>query len=265
MAFTVEKSDSFENIRPENLRKLSGYETLTNKVLSLVAKDTRFFSEPKLDLILSEHPRMIVIFNHSSPLSWIPAPCLLASHINARGGGGRTPIAVMDRFFFKVPGLRQVARYITQSPRPLSFDELVGHFEKLKTADLVLFPEGSNAFFGEPSEIQPFRSTRFVEIAMRTKTPLLLCVHRGSENWAKTIRIDQSRLRRLPKFFGKLLGRRLKAGGMLTLPVFPKRMPIFAMRCEIFRPDKSASLQGQAEKVHERMRLMLAHLDRDLT
>lgn len=265
MLGNVEKSDTFKSIRTKNLRKLSGYETLTTKVLALVAKDTRFFSDPRLDLILNDNPRLIVVFNHSSPLSWIPAPCLLAAHINARGGGGRTPIAVMDRFFFSVPGLKQIATYITQSSKPLSFHQLVDHFENLKTADLVVFPEGSNAFFGRPSELQPFRSTRFIEIAVRTKTPILLCVHRGSENWGKTITIDQSWLRHIPHFAKNVLGRRLRAGGLLTVPLVPTRMSLFAMRCELFTCDAEASLAEQAKRVHEHMQLMLERLDRDLT
>lgn len=260
----VKNSDSFENFRKKNLRKLSGFETVTNKILSLVAKDTRLYSNPKLDLILSTHPRLIVVFNHSSPLSWIPAPCLLASHLNACGGGGRTPIAVMDRFFFAVPGLKQLAKYITQSSKPLSFNELVQHFEDLGTADLVVFPEGSNAFFGEPTKLQPFRSIRFVEIAMRTKTPFLLCVHRGSENWGKAVRIDPRGFERLPGFAQTLLGRRLKAQGILTVPLLPKRMPLFSMRCELFQTDPLASVRDEARRVHEHMRLMLEKLDRDL-
>lgn len=270
----VEKSDSFENIEKKHLRKLSDYETLTSKVLSLVAKDTRFFSEPRLDLILSKYPRLIVVFSHSSPLSWIPAPCLLASHLLARGGGGRTPISVMDRFFYTLPGLKQLAKYITQSETPLSFRELVHHFQRLETADLVVFPEGSNSFFGEPSQLQPFRSARFVEIAIRTNTPLLLAVHRGSEDWGKALQLNRRWFDFVPAFAQGLVGRRLRERAVLTVPLLPKRMSLFSMCCELYECETTTladepalrhqQIRDESDRIHVHMQAMLLKLDTDL-
>lgn len=223
------------------MRKLSDYEFLTNRVLGLVAAETFLHSDRPLDDILTENKRLLVVFNHSSPLSWIPAPCLLTAHLCARGGGYRTPIAVMDRFFYAVPGLRKVAKFVTQSEKPLRFKELVEHFETLEQADLVVFPEGSNCFFGPPDQVQPFRSNRFVEIAMRTKTPLLICVHRGSENWGVSL-------------------------GNLTLPGLPKPMKKFSMLVRLYHPSfdgemTPAFVEREANRVHQEMTRMLQELD----
>jgi hypothetical protein len=221
-----------------------------------VAKDTDFKCRPALDRVLSENPRLIVVFSHSAPLSWIPAPCLLTSHVVARGGGRRLPIAVMDRFFYSMPGLREVAKYVAQSDRPLSFKELVSHFEHLKTADLVVFPEGSNCFFGEPSELQPFRSSRFVEMSIRTRAPLLLCVHRGSEKWGKSIRLPSL----LAGAVGGWLGSRFTSTGKLTMPLWPAKMDRFSMLCELYQPEGDVAVESAF--VHARMQEMLQELDR---
>lgn len=259
------------------LRRLSEYEPLTNAVLKLVAKKTFFHTDVPLDQVMSENPRLIVAFNHASPLSWIPAPCLLTAQLAARGGGSRRPIAVMDRFFYSLPGLKDVARFITQSDRPLRFEELVHHFEELGTADLVVFPEGSNCFFGDPSGLQPFRSDRFVEISMRTKTPILLCVHRGSEGWGVNLPLDEKLTSKiselpLPSMVQKFIGNRLKKSGGLTVPLPPRPMAQFSMYTRLFQPqistDKDVSsvewrsqVAVEAKRVHEEMRSMLDYLD----
>jgi hypothetical protein len=264
------------------LRRLSDYEPLTNAVLKLVAKKTAFHTDIPLDQLMSEHPRLIVAFNHASPLSWIPAPCLLTAQLAARGGGSRRPIAVMDRFFYSLPGLKDVAKFITQSDRPLRFEELVQHFEELGTADLVVFPEGSNCFFGDPMSLQPFRSDRFVEISMRTNTPILLCVHRGSERWGLNVPLTENLTTKiselpLPSFVQRFLGNRLKENGGLTVPLPPTPMAQFSMYTKVFYPEVPAVLGGlpkdftsaewrkqvanQASNVHQEMRSMLTYLD----
>ena len=266
----VENSDEKSGIPNEKLRKLSDYEIVTSKVLSWVAKDTRFKSRPSLDRIFSEHPRLVVVFSHSSPLSWIPAPCLLTAHAAARGGGSRRPIAVMDRFFYSIPILKQLATYISQSAKPLSFEELIQHFENLQTVDLVVFPEGSNCFFGDPSELQPFRSVRFIEIAVRTKTPLLLCVHRGSEEWGRTVSVPEAVL----SLAGKFMSGRLFSSRRLTIPMLLKPMPHFQMLCELYEPELQilpedpvmgkAALQSECEKIQAKMKAMLEEVDDDM-
>lgn len=226
---------------------------------------------------MSEHQRLIVAFSHSSPLSWIPAPCLLTAQLAARGGGIRNPIAVMDRFFYSMPLLRVLAEYITQSDRPLRFDELVEHFENLKTADLVVFPEGSNCFFGNPGDLQPFRSNRFVEISMRTGTPILLCVHRGSEHWGLNFQLNDLVISKIdeipfPNPVRKFFGERLKSGRSFTVPVLPKPMERFSMYTRLYQPQVVDSgklsqdewrmaVAAEAENVHNEMKAMLRYLD----
>lgn len=258
-----EKSDNFANFQVKPLRKLSDYETYLRRLLRLVASEVDFSSKPDLQNILAEHQRLIVVFSHASPLSWIPAPCLMCVKLVEAGGGGRTPISVMDRFFYSLPGLRALAHYITQSSKPLSFKELLEHFIGLKTADLVVFPEGSNCLFGHSHEIQEFRSERFVEISIRTKTPMLLCVHRGSENWGHSISIDEKWLEKLPERFRGLLWPRLHTSRRLTIPGLPRPMSLFSMRCELFHCE-SNDISNEAAKVHQRMRTMLKELDNEI-
>lgn len=269
----VENSVASEKIPLRSLRALSEFEPVTSLILSLVAKDTRFRCQPGLDRVLAENKRLVVVVSHASPLSWIPAIGLLTAHAVARGGGPRAPIGVVDRFFYSVPGLQQIAGYISQSDKPLGFQELVQHFGSLELADLIVFPEGSNCFFGDPNELQPFRSRRFVELSIRTKTPMLLCVHKGSETWGKTVALDAEKVNKLPlpDFVQKFLGERLKQSGLLTLPLPPIPMPLFTMNCALYQPETAflsedpeqcrTQVGAEAEKVYERMKSLMDEIE----
>jgi hypothetical protein len=273
---------SFERLFPtfseekSHMKSLGEYEPYLSQVMKFIAHDTRFRCRPNLAGILVENPRLVVAISHSTPLSWLPAIALLTERTCAKGGGDRVPVGVLDRFFFRVPLLRELAKYLSQSDRPLTFSEFIDHFENLNGADIVLFPEGSNCFFGEPEDIQEFRSSRFVELAVRVNAPILIAVHRGSEDWAKALPVPSAfldKLNLLPGFAVDFLEKRLRQSGVLVLPFFPKPMAKFEMLCELYHPalkkadlseDKSilqTQIQAEGEKVRQRMKEMLAEID----
>lgn len=239
-----------------------------------------FICRPGLGRILEEHTRLVAIFSHSSPLSWIPSVSFLCIMAARSGHGDRVPIGVMDRFFYQVPFLKPIAEYITQSDRALSFDELVGHFENRERTDLVLFPEGSNCFFGDPHDMQLFRSPRFLEIAIRAGAPLLLNVHRGSEHWAVPMQFSsqiKGYMEYLPSVLGtslsSFLASKAKNSGLLTLPLPPLPIRHFRMLTELYVPklqvgdlaenaeERRLQIAHEAEEIRLRMMELLAELD----
>lgn len=257
-------------------KPLSFFEPLLSHLMQMMAKQTRFRSRPGLAEILAQHERLVVIFNHASPLSWLPAIALLTAHTCARGGGSRRPMGVMDRFFFSVPGLRAIAHQLTQSDQPLGFEELIAKFRAAHGTDIVIFPEGSNCFFGDPSDVQPFRSPRFVELAIRSQTPILVCAHRGSEKWAQAVPVDASvtsMIDHLPPLIAGFLGKRLRETGILSIPTIPTQLDHFEMLCELYVPSIKESdldadparareqIAAEADLVHAKLEAMLAEID----
>ncbi len=258
------------------MKALREFEPFLSQLMLKLARETHFSSSPSLREILDQNPRLVVAFNHASPLSWLPAIALLTAHVCARGGGGRRPMGVMDKFFFAVPGFRTIAQQLTQSDHPLNFEELVEKFRAKEGTDIVLFPEGSNCFFGDPTDLQPFRSPRFIELSIRTSTPILLCAHRGSENWGVSLPVPKdvfALIDHLPKFAADFLGARLKQTGHFTLPLLPLPMESFDMRCELFVPalaeadlsddpeECRSQVRAEADRVHKRLQQMLEQID----
>ena len=243
--------------------------------MRVIAKDTRFECRPGLGEVLRENPRLVIALNHSTPLSWLPAVSLLCAHAAARGGGHRRPIGIMDNFFFHVPFIRDIAAAITQHEKPLSFFELADRFEKLGDIDLVLFPEGSNCFFGNFAEVQEFRSPRFVELAIRAGAPILIGAHLGSERWARSVAFPESwvdQLALLPGAIHHFLERRLRSTGKLVVPLVPKPMERFELLCELYHPRlqkedlsedeaiRREQIREEAALVHAKMTSLLREL-----
>lgn len=221
------------------MRCLAEYEPLMSQAMELMAKETHFTSSPPLGEVFRRYPRLIVAVNHGSPLSWLPAVALLATNACARGGGSRVPLGVMDRAFFHIPIVRELARMLTQTDRPITFEELAKRFSERGDIDLVVFPEGSNCFFGRPDEIQEFRSPKFVELAIRTGAPILICVHYGSEKWAWPIKVPGDlvdHLKVLPQVVYDFLEKRIRQTGLFALPLPPFPMEKFVMRAELYEP-----------------------------
>jgi len=253
------------------VRCLADYEPLMSQAMELMAKETRFTCHLPLGDIFQRHSRLIVAINHGSPLSWLPAVALLATNACARGGGSRVPLGVMDRAFFHIPIVKELARMLTQTEQPITFEELAQRFSERGDIDLVVFPEGSNCFFGRPDEIQEFRSPKFVELAIRTGAPILICAHYGSEKWAWPIKVPGElvdHLKVLPQVVYDFLEKRIRQKGLFALPLPPLPMEKFVMRAELYHPRlkerdlsqdpvvRKMQISQEAERVRAKMREM---------
>src|SRR3954464_6799740 len=97
------------------MRKLRDFEPYLTSLLSLLAPQTTFSSEPSLQKIMNENKRLGVVLNHAAPLSWVPAPSLLTKEVCNIGGGDRLPRGIIDQCFFQFAPFKPVAKYVTQS------------------------------------------------------------------------------------------------------------------------------------------------------
>lgn len=248
------------------MRKLKDYQPLLSSLLRLMVEDIDFKSEIPLKSIL-KNPRLVVVMNHSTAISWLPPVCLLTEKVCRAGGGRRTPRGIIDKFFYKHPILRTLAEYISQSDKPQTFDELLEDFQESDQTDLVVFPEGAMTFFGDLNEIQPFRSPRFVEIAIRAKAPILLAVHRGTEDWNFPFPIPAD-LIGLVQMVSPFFGQKFSQEKSVNLPLKLKKVRRFRMRLKLYLPSlyeadlaenphqRRVQMQEEADKIRELMQEM---------
>jgi hypothetical protein len=252
-------------------RTLRDYARDLAPILARIARRVDFESTPDFAEIVRAHPSLVIVMTHGSPLGWLPAISTLMIEGARNGGADRVPLGVIHKLFYVIPPLRPVARYVTQSDRHLGFDDLLARLSSGAHHDLALFPEGQNCFFGSAAEVRPFPSARFVEIAVRSRVPLLVVAHKGSEGWA--LRLPESPLiERVSGLISPAIPRSIQGIGALNLPLLPSPMERFAMRCELYHPRLGAEdllenpaetqrrLRDEAERVRARMKALLANL-----
>jgi hypothetical protein len=248
------------------VRLLKDYEPLLKAIFLSISESSELRSDPPLDQIL-KNPKLIVAINHATAISWLPAISFLTAKVVESGGGDRTPIGIVDRFFFSNPLTLPLAEFLTQSKTPRGFDELLKEFGQREQMDLVVFPEGARTFFGDLKQIQTFRSPRFIELSIRAQVPLMLVVHRGSEDWNLNLALPPewgALLMPFSSFFGKGL---LEFGG-LNLPFRLQKIKNFKMKTALYSPalyesdlsenpnERRMQLEQEAENVRQLMQEM---------
>jgi hypothetical protein len=217
-----------------------GNRTLSDSIEFLTAihktfvKNYSFQSNPDLREIINE-PRTIIVTNHATPLSWIPVMTTLSLEFYQSGGGHRTPRGIVDRWFYSNPFTQPIAEFLTQSDRPLNFDQIIESFVHSTATDLVISPEGANTFFGNVHEVQEFRSHRYLEIAVRAQCPILLVSHKGSESWCLPIALPKE-VTPFVKVFSDFFGTRLEQFGKINLPLPPHQIESFKVKCQLYHP-----------------------------
>lgn len=249
------------------MRTLSEYIELLDAVRRTLIKEAEFNTEPSLEFILN-NPRLIMAISHSTPFSIIPAIAQLGFEIHQAGGGNRVPFAIIDKWYYKFPITSMIASYITQFSEPLNFESTLEQLKLEEPRDLVVFPEGANAFFGNSDQIQPFRSNRFVELSILSQAPILICVHKGSEKWSTEMPLPDSVGQSLGQMilpFSKFFGNKILSGEKLSIPQFPTPLPTFKMHCELWLPalyeadlsmeptERKEQLAIEGEKIRQRM------------
>lgn len=250
-------------------RTLKDYESFMLSILASIADKVDIHTEQTWEEIV-RNPRMIAILNHGAPLSWIPSTALLATEVSKHGGSDRVPRGIVDRWFYTNPITKPLAEYISQSDKPLSFEEILQHFQAAQRTDLVIFPEGANTFFGNALEIQPFRSPKFVELSIRAQAPLLLAVHKGSEAWSRPVAVSTAMAQWILPF-SKFFGEKLLEKGEVQLPWLDK-IDCLKMHVELYMPalyesdlpkqaeERKQVLEEEAEKIRQHMSDILQNL-----
>jgi hypothetical protein len=235
-------------------RRLSDYAEFLLALHQSIIEKTEFSSNPPMYEIMKE-PRLVVAINHATPLSWLPAMSTLALEAGQTGGGDRIPMGVVDRWFYSNPLTQFAAGYFSNSRLPQSFDELLADFSKAERKDLIVFPEGANTFFGDVHDVHEFRSSRFVEMAIRARCPILIVAHKGSEGWSFPFQVPPEWIAYIMPF-SKFFGEGLLKAKAINFPAIPWKIPVFQMKCELYWPrlqesDLLPDIESCKAQIHE--------------
>lgn len=256
------------------MRTLSELAVLGRPLRKLFYRQLTIHSDKEeLRQILTQNSRLVIVLNHGPALG--PGAALLGvlQLLAENGGEARRILGVTWKHFYKVPLLRHVFAFVTQTNRGLSVEELVSKLNAGVVDDVLIMPEGENCNFGDGEAVQPFLSPRFVEIALRTGAPILIVAHRGGRYWSRYLPGAASYLAKL-HWLPERTRQLAKSAGGINLPRLRLRAldeyPWFAT---LYHPQMTLAefeaanaqarndlLHQEAERVRSQMQSMLMAL-----
>lgn len=224
--------------------------------------------QPPLSPLLSKYPKVVHAISHAGTLGWIPAILAMLRITLQAGGHERKALGVFHRGLYKVALSRWILRWVFQSQEPPTFAKVIEAFREGPITDVALFPEGDNCILGDVYEIRPFRSPKFVELALAAQAPILVTVHRGSEEWGKDFYIPSWMLGWVGRWQPAYV-RPLMKNPVLNLPIRLTRIPKFSLRSVLYFPrlsyeelsnrprERWFQLQSEAQNIKRLMQALL--------
>lgn len=254
------------------MRSIKDFSLMASAMTKALAQKISFSPESEdMKAILAKYPQLVVALNHGPMLGPLASTIVMNKLYMENGGEGRKPLVIMWRLFYKMPVYKYAIQYITQVDRGHNFDEFLEKMQNDGFTDLLVKPEGENCNYGDGLEIQPFLSPRFIEFALRLNTPVLVVVHKGSENWAKTIPVS-SRLDGLLSKLPKKSFDRITETRLLSVPFLIRRLKDLKVSYQLYQPtisvedlsdnrdERNAQLNIEAENVRSLMQSMIKEL-----
>ena len=254
------------------MKSIKDFSLVAGAMTKALAKKISFHpSSDDMSDILKKYPQLVVALNHGPMLGPLASTITLNKLYMENGGEERKPIAIMWRLFYHIPLYKYAIQYITQVDRGLNFDEFLEKMENEGFTDLFVKPEGENSNYGNGLDIEPFLSPRFVEFSLRLNVPILVLVHKGSENWAKTIPVSNKLDRVLSKLPKKSFDR-IKETRLLSIPTLLKRLKELKVMYKLYHPEitmadlpsdleqRKALLSQESDKVRRLMQSMIDEL-----
>ncbi|MDX1692286.1 MAG: hypothetical protein R3208_00900 [Ketobacteraceae bacterium] len=247
------------------VREFAGFSGFLRR--NYVARVSRHPGSDDLSRILATYPRLVVAMNHGPMAGPLAGSVGIMNQYYKSGGADRKPVIIAWRGFYKIPFIKHVVRYMSQVKTPPNLDGFVRRLTEGDATDLFVMPEGENCSFGNGLDIEPFLSPRFVELALKAGTPIMIAVHVGSERWSNIMPVSE-RLDPILKYLPRKSYERIRESGQVNLNLTGlKKLPELKMYFKLYHPamtredlarnDCEQLLAREADRIRELMQTMV--------
>lgn len=256
------------------------YDRFLRACQRLFIKRVHFIDGFRWDEHFATEQRALIVANHGpiiGPLVWVSA---LFPRIVDLGFGHFTYSAIAHPIIQNIPVFSRIVGYEGEGSKRLRADDYVELLEQGRLNILSVAPEGEYSLYGNGVDIQPFRSPRSIEIALRARCRIVLLIGKGFERWQRNIAIDTPWRKRLVKqlalkvpFLDKLDEQALEQAARLSISGILGRIPDFYVASELYEPELTAEMLSpdratrdrqlwtEADRVRREMVRMLAELE----
>lgn len=223
--------------------------------------------------------RALFVANHGpilGPLVWVMA---VYPRIVDLGYGHLTYSAIAHPIIRNVPIFARMVGFEKRQGERLRTADYIELFKEGRLNILSVAPEGEYSLYGNGVDIQPFRSARSLEIALRADCHIILAVGKGFEQWQRNVSIEESWRKGLVKriaagvpFLDKLDEEALEEAKQLSVSGFFGRIRDFYVASELYEPELTAETLADDRETRdeqlrveaERMRLQMVRMLEEL-
>lgn len=223
--------------------------------------------------------RALIVANHGpilGPFVWVMA---LFPRIVDLGYGHLTYSAIAHPIISNIPIFARMVGYERRRGRRLGAADYIELFKSGRLNVLSVAPEGEYSLYGNGVDIQPFRSPRSLEIALRGDCRIILLVGKGFEHWQRNLSIEAGwrkrvfrRLASTIPFLDKLDEAALEAARQLSISGVLGRIPSFTVASEIYEPELTVEKLAEDRRIRDeqlwaeanRMRLEMVRMLEEL-
>lgn len=247
-------------------------ERLGRPFVNRLAPTRSFEADPDIESVLQVAPRLIHILNHGPSLAPYVVGAYVAQEIVRAGGGQRVPFAAVHRNMFRLPIVKDLIARSLGARRAFTFEDVVNQFQNGNFTDFVLSPEGSNEMRGNPYEVRPFKSHRYIELSIRLDIPMLLTAHRGTEDWTLSLRFSDFTASLL-SWMNPRMAQLLSFNQTVNVQGVPTPLQQLRVKSLLYKPElkydeladhprqRQLQLREESEKVRKILSRMLGSLD----
>jgi len=212
-----------------------------------------------LTATLKKHPKLVIALNHGPMAGALSGLISITDLFLQSGGATRYPFGITWRTFYKLPVTKQILSYVTQVNKGLGFEDANSLLSDSDFTDCFIMPEGELCSFGNGLDIQPFLSPRFIELAIRNNTPILIAAQQGSEKWAWPINVNKS-LKPMLNWLPKNMKEGFKHSGIISIPKpFRRKLSRLYMSFYLYQP--KLKLSDLAEDKDKRLKQLTVESD----
>ena len=179
-----------------------------------------------------------------------------------------------------MPGVAKlVGLPLNEGQKRYHVDDYVRLFEEQDLDVLAVAPEGEYSMYGNGLDIQPFRSPRSLEIALKADCEIILVTCRGYELWQKNIDIQAPWKKKILKkamlmvpFLDKIDDEYLQQANQYSMHWMTRRIPDFYVYSKKYEPLlkkedlhddltlRKEQLQKEADRMRHTMQAMVNEL-----
>ncbi len=231
----------------DDMFRVSELATLARLFRLLFIKRLHFIDDFSWDEYFSSNQRTLFVINHGPACGPALFHLGIIPRLEDMGYGDLTYCGIVHQMLFNLPGGPRYGGIPKKGKKRYSVEDYVQVFEKEGLDTLVVAPEGEHCIYGNGLDIQPFRSPRSLEIALRAGCRIVLVMGKGFELWQKNVCIKDLWKKQLIQTCAEMLPRfdnideeLLLKSDALSVQLMPWRVPDFHIYTQHFVPELKA-------------------------